>query len=150
MTSIGIRHESVQPVTRPARTSSALQRVLLIAGILSSLLYITFDFVAAARYPGYSLRDQAISELSAFGAPTAGFWSAMGPFYGILILAFTIGVLRAAGLLTGWLRRQPRSVSGMESRCAGMPHSQRAAGRHRTGREAPSPSPLWRWLFTGR
>ena len=106
MTSIGIRHESVE--TRPSRSSWVLQQVLLIAGILSSVLYVSFDQIAAARYPDYSLRDQVISELSATGAPTAGFWSAMGPFYGILIVGFVIGVIRGAGSnralrTTGWL-----------------------------------------------
>jgi hypothetical membrane protein len=83
-------------MAEPALSARALQQALLIAGILSSLVYVAIDLVAAARYPGYSIVDQAISELSAIGAPTSRLWSAMSPIYGILILAFAVGVLRAA------------------------------------------------------
>ena len=106
MTTIGIR-----PVQRPAWTPAvrgAMQQTLFAAGILSSVVYVAFDLIAAARYPGYRLADQAISELSAIGAPTAAFWAWMAPIYGVLFVAFTIGVLRAgrgnrALRLAGWI-----------------------------------------------
>lgn len=84
------------------------QEALFVAGLLSSAVYVGFDLIAAARYPGYSLMNQAISELSAIGAPTAGFWAWMGPLYALLFVAFAIGVLRAgrgnrALRVTGWI-----------------------------------------------
>lgn len=94
MTSMGIRTEP-QATRRPA-ARGALQETLVVAGLLSSVVYVAFDLVAAARYPGYSLVNQAISELSAIGAPTAAFWARMGPIYGVLFVAFAIGVLRAS------------------------------------------------------
>ncbi|HEX8946350.1 MAG TPA: serine hydrolase [Gemmatimonadaceae bacterium] len=96
MTSIGIRHEHGQTTAQPRRSTSALPQALLVAGVLSSLLYVATDLAAAMRYQGYSIVDQAISELSAIGAPTSRLWAAMSPIYGILILAFGVGVFRAA------------------------------------------------------
>jgi hypothetical protein len=66
------------------------------AGLLSSLLYVATDLIAAMLYPGYSLLDRAVSELSATGAPTKHLWSATGPVYQMLLVAFGIGVYRAA------------------------------------------------------
>ncbi|HEX7122282.1 MAG TPA: DUF998 domain-containing protein [Gemmatimonadaceae bacterium] len=89
---------SVQPrphVLKTPAVGSVIQTALLVAGLLSSAMYIAFDLISAARYPGYSLINQAISELSAIGAPTAGFWARLGPVYAVLFLAFVIGVLRA-------------------------------------------------------
>jgi uncharacterized protein DUF998 len=106
MTSIGIRpgpHTAWTPTVR-----GAIQETLFVTGLLSSIIYVGFDLVSAARYPGYSLVNQAISELSAIGAPTAAFWVWLGPVYGVLFAAFTIGVLRAgrgnqALRRTGWI-----------------------------------------------
>jgi hypothetical membrane protein len=90
--------------------SHALQRSLLIAGILSSILYVVIDQGSATLYPGYSILHQAISELSAIGAPrsSARLWSILGPLYGVLFVSFAIGVLRAGRVndqlrTTGWL-----------------------------------------------
>jgi len=95
--------------SRPA-AHGAIQETLLIGGLLSSLSYVVFDLAAAARYPGYSLVNQAISELSAIGAPpaSANLWRWLGPIYGILFVAFAIGVLRAgrdnrALRASGWI-----------------------------------------------
>lgn len=96
MTSIEIRREHGQPAAPPVLSASALQQALLICGVVSSLVYVAIDLVAASRYPAYSIVDQAISELSAIGAPTSRLWAMMSPVYGILILAFAIGVFRAA------------------------------------------------------
>ena len=57
-----------------------LVRALLACGVGYSLLYVVQnDVVAASRYEGYSRMSQAISELSAKGAPTRRFLSAMLP-----------------------------------------------------------------------
>jgi hypothetical protein len=74
-----------------------LQRALLACGILYSGVYAAAnDLVAAARYPGYSRLSQAVSELSATGAPTKSFLTAMLPVFVGLMLAFGAGLLKAA------------------------------------------------------
>lgn len=75
------------------------------AGILSSVVYVVIDLLSASRYPGYSLLNQAISELSAVGAPESSsrLWSLLGPTYGILFTIFALGVL-----ITGWGNRYLR------------------------------------------
>lgn len=95
MTSIGIPHDHRGTATRPD-THAGLQWLLLVSGVLALLVYAAMDVIAAMQYPGYSMADQAISELSAIGAPTRDFWSALSPVFGVLLLAFSIGVLRAA------------------------------------------------------
>jgi hypothetical membrane protein len=48
-----------------------LRRLSLVSGILSSLLYVGIDALAALRNGDYhSFTSQAISELGAIGAPT--------------------------------------------------------------------------------
>lgn len=72
----------------------SMDRALLICGVIAPLVYIATDVVAASLWPGYSLRDQTISELNAIGAPTRQLTVVMGLVgYGIL-LAFGVGVWR--------------------------------------------------------
>jgi hypothetical protein len=54
------------------------RRILLVCGLASTLLYIVTDSVGALSYPGYDYTSQAISEMSAVGATTAGL---LAPFY---------------------------------------------------------------------
>ncbi len=87
-------------------TASALpRRAAMVAGVLSSLVYVVVDLLSAARYPGYSLMNQAISELSAIGAPEAStrLWTLLGPTYGVLFAAFALGVL-VIGWGSRWLK----------------------------------------------
>lgn len=72
-------------------------KYLLICGIVSSLLYIAADALLSRVYEGYSYADQAISELSAIGAPTRSLWTAMTFLFNPLLIAFGIGVWKAAG-----------------------------------------------------
>jgi hypothetical protein len=74
-----------------------ITKALLICGIVSSLLYIGTDIILAMSWAGYSYINQAISELSAIGAPTRPFWLAMSFLYNPLVIAFGIGVWRSAG-----------------------------------------------------
>jgi hypothetical protein len=61
--------------------------------MVSSLLYVGADLLAAARYPGYhSFTSQAISELTAVGAPTKRMVEPLLIGYDILIIAFGVGV----------------------------------------------------------
>lgn len=83
-------------------------KVLLVCGILSSVLYVAVDIVAAMRYPGYSYVAQTISELSAIGAPTRSFLGPIYLVYEVLLIAFGFGVWRAAGP-----RRALRGAGGL-------------------------------------
>lgn len=103
MTSIRLQHHG-KPAVRSSTGASAVRKALLLAGVLSSILYVLMDLGAASLYPGYSIRDQAISELSAIGAPTARLWSMLSPVYGVLFFCFAIGVFRADAQ-NRWLRR---------------------------------------------
>ena len=74
-----------------------LKRVLLICGILSSLLYVGTDILAGMLWEGYSFINQAISELSAIGAPTRQLTAPLLTIYIVLVIAFGLGVWRSAG-----------------------------------------------------
>lgn len=84
------------------RESRITRRAAMTAGVLSSVVYVVVDLVSASRYPGYSLVNQAISELSAVGAPESStrIWALLGPTYGGLFAVFALGAL-----VTGWGNR---------------------------------------------
>lgn len=100
---------AVAPVGRTeAPRSGVIQSLLLLAGVLSSVVYITADILCGLRYPGYSFTDQVISELSAIGAPTTELWVKLLQGFAVLFAAFTIGVIRESRGhprlgATGWL-----------------------------------------------
>jgi hypothetical membrane protein len=68
-------------------------RLLLLCGIVSSLLYVAIDVLGGMRYEGYSFTSQAISELMAVGAPSEAFVDPLFIAYGVLTVAFGVGVL---------------------------------------------------------
>ena len=71
---------------------------LLSCGIAYPVAYVVAnDVIAAARYPGYSRITQAVSELSATGAPSRRFLVRMLPVFTGLTAAYGIGVWNAAG-----------------------------------------------------
>jgi hypothetical membrane protein len=70
---------------------------LLTCGVIVAPVQIVGDVIAAALYPGYSYANQAVSELSAIGAPTRAFLTNVGFLYEALILAFAFGVWKTAG-----------------------------------------------------
>ncbi len=72
------------------------QKALLACGILSAALYAATDVLGGMRYEGYSFTSQAISELMATGAPSEAFVDPLFIGYGVLALAFGIGVFREA------------------------------------------------------
>jgi len=85
-----------------------IRDLLLLAGVLSSIVYVTADILCGLGYPGYSFADQVISELSAIGAPTTALWVRLLQIFAVLFAAFTIGVVRESSgnrrlRLTGWL-----------------------------------------------
>jgi hypothetical membrane protein len=77
--------------------SRALRKGLLTCGILASVTYVATDIVASLRYPGYSVTDQAVSELFAIGAPTSAI---VVPFFTLsstLVAVFGVAVWAASG-----------------------------------------------------
>jgi lysylphosphatidylglycerol synthetase-like protein (DUF2156 family) len=70
-----------------------MRKFLLGCGVVSSLLYVGIDFLAAAFYGGYhSFTSQAISELMARGAPTERMVDPLFLLYDGLLIAFGVGV----------------------------------------------------------
>lgn len=94
MTTIGIPQATA--AAAPARGRTRLQDNLLICGILAAFIYVVTDVLGALRYPGYDIVSQGVSELMAVGAPTKRLVDSVFAVYGVLALAFAIGVLREA------------------------------------------------------
>ena len=77
---------------------AVVQKVLVGCGLLYSVSYALIpDIAGATGYAGYSPMSQAVSELSATGAPTRAFLTAMIPVWSIIMLAFGVGVWLSAG-----------------------------------------------------
>ena len=73
------------------------RKALLACGLLYAVLYpIVSDAIAATLYDGYSRMSQAVSELSATGAPTHTFLTAVGPIFSMLLIGFGLGIWRSA------------------------------------------------------
>lgn len=70
-----------------------LRRTLLLSGVVSSLVYVAADVLAAIGYPDYhSFTSRVVSELMARGAPTERLVDPLFLFYDVLVLAFAAGV----------------------------------------------------------
>jgi hypothetical protein len=92
----GIRRRGAAAAVQPSKMSRETWRKwLLVCGIASSVLYAAM--IWGIRYEGYSPISQVPSELTAIGAPTQALWARLGWIYTVLITAFGIGVLKAAG-----------------------------------------------------
>jgi hypothetical protein len=86
--------DKMRPIRRLQMT---LRRALLVCGVVSSLLYVGIDLFAAIGYGEYhSFASQTISELSARGAPTKPIVDPLLVFYGLLAIAFGVGVWMSA------------------------------------------------------
>lgn len=70
--------------------------ILLTCGVLSSVLYFAADLYMSARYQGYSLLHQTVSELNAVGAPTRDLSVVLGIAGHILLVAFGVGIWLSA------------------------------------------------------
>src|SRR5688500_7346091 len=95
MMTIGIHRD--ERSAQPVQSTIMVRQIVLACGLLSSLLYIATDIAGGLRYEGYSFWSQAISELAAVGAPSQPFVVPLFLAYGVLALAFGIGVFREAG-----------------------------------------------------
>ena len=78
------------------KKGQVLQRWLLACGIAGAVLYPLADIFAATRYPGFSYRDQAVSELFAIGAPTSELVVPLFSISSTLLLLFAMGIWRSA------------------------------------------------------
>jgi hypothetical protein len=74
----------------------SLRRSLLVCGILGAALYPLADILASMRYPGFSYRDQAVSELFAIGAPTSALVVPLFSLSSALLLLFAGGIWMSA------------------------------------------------------
>lgn len=74
-----------------------LHKVLLVCGIISSLIYIGTDLIAAKMWEGYSAASQMVSEFIAINAPTRPLVVVLFLIYSLLIFAFGSGVWMSAG-----------------------------------------------------
>lgn len=93
MTSASVRYHGTS--AREHRVS--LPHLLLSCGILGAALYPLSDIFASTRYPGFSYRDQAVSELFAIGAPTSALTVTLFSISSSLLLLFAIGIWKSAG-----------------------------------------------------
>ena len=75
---------------------STSRRLLLTCGIIGGILYPLADIFAAMRYPGFSYRDQAVSEMFAIGAPTSHLVVLLFTISSSLLLVFSAGIWMSA------------------------------------------------------
>jgi hypothetical protein len=73
-----------------------LRRWLLIGGIVGAAVYPLADIFASTQYPGFSYRDQAVSELFAIGAPTSDLVVPLFTLSSTLLLLFAVGIWMSA------------------------------------------------------
>jgi hypothetical protein len=85
-----------------------LQRILLSCGILAPLFYLGTDLLTGKLLKGYSFSAQSMSELGASGSPTRPLVVTLTQVASVFMIAFGIGVWRAAGPAI-----LPRIVAGL-------------------------------------
>lgn len=84
----GGRELTARPSTR---------RALLACGIAYAILYpVVNDVIAVSMYDGYNRMSQAVSELSATGAPPRQFLMASSPLFILLQVGFGVGMWLSA------------------------------------------------------
>jgi len=74
----------------------SVRRVLVACGIVGAALYPLADIFATTQYPGFSYRDQAVSELFAIGAPTSAIVVPLFTSSSTLLFLFAIGMWMSA------------------------------------------------------
>lgn len=79
------------------REDIRVRQALVACGVLYAVLYpVVNDGIAATMYDGYSRTSQAVSELSAVGAPPRPFLTAVGPVFTLLQIGFGAGMWQSA------------------------------------------------------
>jgi hypothetical membrane protein len=89
--------ESCGDVISRAWRGRKVTRTLLIGGIVGAGLYAVGDLISGLVYDGYSFRDQAISELTAIGAPSRGLMVTVITVSTLLGMGFAVGIRQSAG-----------------------------------------------------
>lgn len=75
------------------QSKGTIRKFLLACGILASVVYVGTDVLAAIFYDDYhSFTSQMVSELMASGAPTEALVDPLFLLYGVLMMAFGVGV----------------------------------------------------------
>lgn len=67
-------------------------RILALVGILGVLCYFLHVLLGQASYPGYRAATQAVSELTAVGAPSRLVATVFSALYGLCMVAFSLGI----------------------------------------------------------
>ena len=80
----------------PLFPAKAIQKTLLVCGILSSVLYVAINIIVPIQWPAYNSVTQTVSELSAIGAPTRMLWIVLCTPYTLLTIAFAVGIRKAS------------------------------------------------------
>jgi hypothetical protein len=93
LSSVGPRGEVIEHPW-PGRQ---LRTWLLLAGIGAVGVYAVGDLLSGLLYDGYSFKDQAISELSAYGSPVRPLALTWITLHDLLGIAFAVGVWLSAG-----------------------------------------------------
>jgi hypothetical membrane protein len=85
--------------------SRRVKKGLVLAAIPAVVVYVMADVLSGSLYDGYSYADQAISELSAFGSPVRPLMVTAILAHGVLLLVFSIGLLRVTrrGSAVSWI-----------------------------------------------
>ena len=91
-----------------ASLPNMLQKILLSCVILAPLLYLGTELLAGKLIKGYSFSAQSMSELGAAGSPTRPLVVALTLVASAFMIAFGLGVWRAAGPAI-----LPRIVAGL-------------------------------------
>jgi hypothetical protein len=85
-----------------------VRKVLLVCGIAASLLYVGATLVGALQWKDYDWTTRSVSELFALDAPSRPLVATAFLVYGILMIAFGVGVWLSAGA-----RRSLRILGGL-------------------------------------
>jgi hypothetical membrane protein len=84
-----------EEVRSRAWRSRTAAKALLLAGIVAVGVYALGDLLSGLLYTGYSFKDQAISELTAFGSPVRPLMVTVILVHNLLMIAFGVGVWRS-------------------------------------------------------
>jgi len=74
-----------------------LRKVLLVCGMLASLLYVSATILGATQWNDYDWTTRSVSELFALDAPSRPLVATAFLVYGVLMIAFGVGVWLSAG-----------------------------------------------------
>ncbi len=95
-----MNNQTVSPTSKVNSTPSSsmtTEKLWLICGILSSILYVIATIVGALTWKEYDSISQSVSELMAIDSPSRPFVVPLFLLYNPLIIAFGWGIWKSAG-----------------------------------------------------